>query len=355
MRSEDRLIGLQYLRGIVASIVVLHHLRFPDTQLGPFGVKIFFVISGFVMWYTTSMADLAPIAFWRQRIIRIVPLYWLFLLLLIVAGLACSTCVKTTELTAQNVPLSFLFIPHFHQIQKGLIAPILIPGWSLNYEMFFYFVFGSALFIKSNASRVLAIAVLFWSLVLLGRWLDPSSAILSTYTNPSLLLFLNGLLLAMVYQTYEVDGAGLGVTLASVSILSQTLMVLQGGIESFLGVAAVLIVAGTLALESTLRRAPSNLLLGIGAASYSIYLSHLFFLRVFEICWSRVAQHDGGGIVETASIVLAFVFAIVGGVAVHHLIERPMVRQIRQRWWDESERGNNLSIVCPAGRRRKVV
>jgi exopolysaccharide production protein ExoZ len=335
LKSEERLIGLQYLRGIVASIVVLHHLCFPDTQLGPFGVKIFFVISGFVMWYTTSAANISPTAFWRQRIVRIVPLYWLFLLLLVVAGLACSSCVKTTKLTLENVPLSFLFVPHFHQVQKSLIAPILVPGWSLNYEMFFYFVFGLALLIKPNARRALAIFVLFWALVLLGRWLDPSSAILSTYTSPLLLLFLDGLLLAMVYQTYAVGGAGLSLTLASASILLQTFAVLDGGTESFLAAAAVLIVVGTLALEPVLRRAPSNLLLGVGDASYSIYLSHLFFLRIFEIGWWHVPGHDGT--MAVAFIALSFAFSIAGGVAIHHLIERPMVRAIRQwRWAHET-------------------
>jgi exopolysaccharide production protein ExoZ len=182
------------------------------------------------------------------------------------------------------------------------------------------------------------------TLVLLGLWLDPSSAILSTYTNPSLLLFLDGLSLAMIYQTYAVDGAGLGVALASASILLQTSAVLQGGIESLLGLAAVSIVAGTLALESTLRRAPSNLLLGIGDASYSIYLSHLFFLRIFEISWWHVPEHGGGGTMEAASNTLSFVFAIAGGVAVHHLIERPMLRLIRQWRWANDTRASVARI-----------
>lgn len=338
MRSDERLIGLQYLRGIVASLVVLHHLHFPDTQLGPFGVKIFFVISGFVMWYTTSTADVAPVAFWRQRIIRIVPLYWFFLLLLIVVSWACSTCVKTTDLTARNVLLSFLFVPHFHQVQKDLIAPILIPGWSLNYEMFFYFVFGSALLIKPIGGRALAIILLFWSLVLLGRWFDPSGAISSTYTNPSLLLFLNGLSLAMVYQTHRADGLGLRVALPVATGLMQLFML--AGIDDFWGAAAVLIVAGTLALESTLCRVKSNLLLEIGAASYSIYLSHLFLIRMFEIGWRLVAKRDGGEAIQVAFLVLAFFFTLAGGIAVHCFIERPMVRQIRQWRWVNDARAS---------------
>jgi exopolysaccharide production protein ExoZ len=333
LNTKGQLIGLQYLRGVTASIVVLHHLYFPETQLGPFGVKLFFVISGLVMYYTTSTVPVSPIAFWRQRTIRIVPLYWLFLSLLIVVALVSSTYLRTTELTPRNVILSFLFIPHFHEVQKFLIAPILIPGWSLNYEMFFYFVFGLALLIRSLACRVFMVGVLLWALVLLGLRLDPATAVLSTYTNPALLLFLNGILLAMIYQTRGIDGAALGLILASAGTLLQVLGCPPEieRIETFLGIAPALIVAGILGLETTLRRAPIVLLRGLGDASYSIYLSHLFFLRFFEICWQHIPTHGDTKIIDAVYLALAFVFAITGGVAVHYVIERPIMRLFRRR------------------------
>ncbi|WP_426424825.1 acyltransferase family protein [Bradyrhizobium genosp. A] len=340
MTSKGELIGLQYLRGIAASIVVLHHLCYSNTDLGPFGVKIFFVLSGFVMWFTTSSSDVSPVVFWRLRIARIVPLYWLFLSLLVAVALAPSNHLNTTELTTQNVILSFLFIPHFHQVQRTLIAPILIPGWSLNYEMFFYLLFGVALLIKPRPCRALFIGGLLWSLVLLGMWLAPSTAILSTYTNPALLLFLGGVLLAMIYQKYRVEGAMLGLILIFAGILLELLGVPYDTwhIESFLGIAAVLIVAGVLAIEPTLRRAPINLLRSIGDASYSIYLSHLFFLRLFEVGWRHVPARLGSGFVEFAFLALSFTLAVAGGVAVHYSIERPMVRLFRVRLLADSVR-----------------
>jgi exopolysaccharide production protein ExoZ len=97
--------------------------------------------------------------FLRRRPVRIVPLYRLFLSLLVAVGLSASSqYMKTTELTLETVARSFLFVPHFHAVQK-LIAPILIPGWSLNYEMFFYFIFGLALLIKSDARRAIIFGV----------------------------------------------------------------------------------------------------------------------------------------------------------------------------------------------------
>ena len=264
-------------------LVVLHHLYFNNTQLGPFGVKIFFVISGFVMWLTTAGVDISPMSFWRRRLVRIVPLYWFFLSILVAVGLSAPQYLKTTEITPETVVKSFLFIPHFHAVQK-FIAPILIPGWSLNYEMFFYFIFGIALFIKSDAFRAVTIGIILWSLVLLGLSVKPEGAVAATYTNPDLLLFFDGIILAVIYRAYNIDGVILGFAL-DMRRYPITFFGVRGDFglfENFIGLSPALIVAGTLALEPAIRRAPSVLLHMIGNASYSIYLSHLFFLRLSD-------------------------------------------------------------------------
>ena len=47
---------------------------------GQAGVDIFFVISGFIMWVTTHDRRTTPLQFLTNRIVRIVPLYWLLTL-----------------------------------------------------------------------------------------------------------------------------------------------------------------------------------------------------------------------------------------------------------------------------------
>src|SRR5450631_4162160 len=97
------LIVVQYMRGIAVVIVVLHHL-FSTTgleylflpRLGEFGVDIFFVISGFIMWHTTAGADISAVEFWRRRIIRIVPLYWFFLSIVVIVALLSPQLFYTT-------------------------------------------------------------------------------------------------------------------------------------------------------------------------------------------------------------------------------------------------------------------
>jgi exopolysaccharide production protein ExoZ len=325
------LIGVQYLRGIAVILVVFHHLYFNNTLLGPFGVKIFFVISGFVMWHTTVGIDVSAMSFWRRRLVRIVPLYWIFLSILVAIALSAPQSLKTTAITPETVFKSFLFIPHYHPIQK-FIAPILIPGWSLNYEMFFYFLFGIALFIKSYAFRAIMIGVVLWSLVLLGLALNPEDAAAATYTSPNLLLFLNGIILAIVYRAYGVDNLILGLISICVGILLSSIPVSGdfGLFENFIGLSPALIVVGTLALEPALRRTPITVLHLIGNASYSIYLSHLFFLRISELVWRHFVSFGSSEALEVIYVVLSFIFAIVGGVAVHYFVERPVLLLFRQ-------------------------
>jgi exopolysaccharide production protein ExoZ len=324
-------VGIQYLRGIAAMLVVVHHLSFSNSQLGPFGVQIFFVISGFVMWLTTAALNISTISFWQRRLVRIVPLYWFFLSILVLIGLSAPHYLNTTQITWENAVKSFLFIPHFHPVQK-LIAPILIPGWSLNYEMFFYFIFGIALLIGSEACRAIVIGVLFCGLVLVGWLCRPESAIGTTYTNPGLLLFVDGVVLAMVYQTKGINNAVLGGALICVGALARFIGLPSSlsSFETIIGLSPALIVAGMLSLEPTFRLRPSLVLCTVGNASYSIYLSHLFFLRLSEIGWHYV-NFGSNEVLRVTYVVFAFIFAIAGGIAVHYVIERPMLLLFHQK------------------------
>ena len=86
--DSSSLVSIQALRAIAALLVFWGHAinavhlkgeaDFPHLY-GPFGVDIFFVISGFVMVYSSERLfgqPGAPITFFARRLARIVPLYW---------------------------------------------------------------------------------------------------------------------------------------------------------------------------------------------------------------------------------------------------------------------------------------
>jgi exopolysaccharide production protein ExoZ len=218
------LISIQYLRGVAALLVVIFHIsRIPSLRYlswldtGAIGVQIFFVISGFIMWYTTSSRRLSPFEFWYHRIIRVVPLYWLFLLLVIVISLSNPQDLNSTALTTAGIIKSFLFIPYYNAVPINGIAPILVPGWSLNYEMFFYLLFGFSLFLSARRLQFLFLGLTLATLVVLGQVFRFEAAAAVVYTNSAILLFLEGILLAAAYNAFHFSGARWGAPLTGIS------------------------------------------------------------------------------------------------------------------------------------------
>src|ERR1700712_2912253 len=101
------LVQLQYLRAIAALMVVYFHAVLQvakldpqyDTQMhlfGETGVDIFFILSGFVMWLTTSGREISPTDFYKRRIKRIVPLYWLATLFSAAVAVVAPSILEST-------------------------------------------------------------------------------------------------------------------------------------------------------------------------------------------------------------------------------------------------------------------
>lgn len=98
--------SIQYLRALAALMVIFHHSSaqidiyrgtLKQVNIGAAGVDVFFVISGFVIWFTTYNRKLSPAKFMLKRIIRVVPLYWFVTLAIVVAGTAIPTLFKATR------------------------------------------------------------------------------------------------------------------------------------------------------------------------------------------------------------------------------------------------------------------
>jgi hypothetical protein len=68
--------------------------REPGDQTIEAGVDIFFIISGFAMWTVAAKRPSGPITFLSHRFVRLVPLYWLWTLLLIAAWSLMPSVVR---------------------------------------------------------------------------------------------------------------------------------------------------------------------------------------------------------------------------------------------------------------------
>src|SRR5262249_46750691 len=192
-------LSIQALRAIAALLVLWGHAinavnlevtaDFPPLY-GPFGVDLFFVISGFVMVYSSERLfgePRASIKFFARRLARVVPLYW--------AATATLVWFVVPYASTKAVLGSLFFAPHIPSE-----APLLFVGWILIFEMFFYTIFAIALLTKRRIAVVASTSVALISFVALGpgsaagNWAPPTSISIASLSDPISLEFVFGMM-----------------------------------------------------------------------------------------------------------------------------------------------------------------
>jgi len=298
------------------------------------GVDIFFVISGFIMIYTT--ADLfgqpgAARVFLTRRIVRIVPLYWM-----ITAGLILIYLVAPKILTLpiegwRSIDTSFFFIPDLRA--NGEIRPIMALGWSLNYEMFFYAVFAVCLLAPLQRATLYLIG-LFVGISILGATVTMPTVALTYWTNSIILEFLFGALLALACRAKFSLSAGAALALIVAGAACAVVLGPFWGMDQVLprfisgGVAATLIVAAAAfgpRLSASWLVTP---LVVLGDASYSVYLTHPFAIRPIRNIWMAL---DGSALPLGLYLIVCALVAITAALIVYRLIEKPTTDALRRR------------------------
>lgn len=340
-------LSIQYLRGFAALLVVWHHayqqlakiidIQMPNWFDGRFGVDLFFVISGFIIWITTCDSQTSSLEFWRRRLIRIAPLYWLCSFGIIGLVIMAPGLFDRSKLDLGHVVQSLLFVPHFDPFKPASMRPLLFVGWTLNFEMFFYFVFGLCLVLRPR-HRLGTIVVSLGSLVAVGAIIQPAldSALFHTYTNPLLLEFLAGVVIGSAYSAGWRPPSTLSYGLILMAIVS--FIGLHYGLDVNTvewraicwGLPVSLLVAGLAGVERAVNLPHVASMRRLGDASYAIYLSHLFALGALGWVWNELAL--GPIMAPSAFVGLAMIMSIVSGIAIHHWVEQPLLRRLR--FWD---------------------
>jgi exopolysaccharide production protein ExoZ len=325
------IVTIQYLRGIAASLVALYHAA-GTPPFGPapswiadLGVDLFFVISGCIMWATTQRGR-GPLGFWEARLLRIVPLYWIFTTLYVAVALLWPAALFNAALDPLFVAKSYLFVPAVHPALGGT-APVYTLGWTLNYEMFFYLLFGLCLFIPQRAPRLAVTIATLVVLVLIGAIVAPDGAVAAFYTRPIMLDFAAGILLAWLAPRLHAMPPAAGLALIAFALawlIGAPIMTSWTARIVLVGVPAVATVAGALVLEPLAHRRPSRLGLLLGDASYAIYLAHPFAQRACYLVYGAVI-----GLASHAALVglavTMFAAGLCGGILCHLVIERPIL------------------------------
>jgi exopolysaccharide production protein ExoZ len=364
MAAAERNLNVQVLRAVAALLVVVGHaahetevmsaaLGRPAADLSAvnwgFGVDIFFVISGFIMVYTSAGLFGRPGA-WRifltRRLMRIVPLYWLLTTALLVGAVVMPKLLNVPITDWRHVLASYLFIPSMRI--PGEIRPVMALGWTLNMEMFFYVLFAATLaFPFRRGIAVLALAIL--SFAAIGLAFRPEQVQLSFWSQSLVLEFLFGCLLAVAFLKGARLTAPVALALALIGFAGMLKVPgLDGEPTAFdglrWGIPALLVVAAA-ALSPGSSSRLVLWLAALGDASYSLYLAHPFILRPLRNVWMSLV---GDSVSLTVYVLVAAAVATLGSVVVYRCVERPLLRWTQARLGPSTRRPGRAPDQAPA-------
>jgi peptidoglycan/LPS O-acetylase OafA/YrhL len=344
---QKRFIQLDSLRGIAAAMVVLHHW-FPAAQgLGGIGVELFFVLSGFLI--TRILLDLrsaleagtlgareALARFWQSRAARILPVAFLTIALVYLAGDSFEP--RDTLFWHAS------FLSNLYFFRHGVFDSYLSHFWTLAVEQQFY---------------------LFWPLVVIWmprRWLEPAIIALVALAPLARLL-----LVGAGYELFEqynlppfsnFDVLGLGALAGVWSRMPQEQTGGRRRVLLFLGIAAVLALVAFRFLppfaanpEQTLyalvfvnviaagyegipglagRVLEWRPLIGLGTISYGVYVYHVFAPKLV----GAALEFTGGPdllFADPVKLVLSGALTLAAAVLSWRLMERPILEATRAR------------------------
>lgn len=336
--------NLQVLRFFAAACVLFEHVQHEsrtktfidnshyqavDFFFWPGGVDIFFVISGFIMYTIGSQQFGKPAAsadFMLRRVIRVVPTYWFFTTLMIIAASVFAGSVDKGSMSVSDIVQSYLFIPY--ENAYNAYYPVLSLGWTLNYEMFFYVLFAIALLFDFRKGMIFVISslVVFGVVGMTGVIQAP---VIKFWFNSIVLEFVFGIGLAWLYQHGWRLGVstGLGLSIAGLLLI---IVAKHYKLDTFaldtralwLGIPALMICAGLVMIEKpgTAHPVIHALVFG-GNISFALYLSHPFAINVTGLLFKK-AGIDNPWVFMTA----AMIAALCGAAAFYMIAEKPATK-----------------------------
>lgn len=274
------------------------------------------------------------------------PKRWLKPVLLALFLAAAAIATKLTIWGGPHLLKSLAFIP---QLENGgsLLFPVLGPGWTLNMEAFFYVLFAASMAISPKFAPLLSALVLLVIKYATGEGMC-HSAFCIWYAHPYTSYFIYGILLFYGYIYLEKLDIRPSKLLAGViggcGILAFFIINLAWWKSDFIGYIApygpvLLVFSALIAHLGNVRLAWKPALL-LGDASYVLYLFHE---NVIEMLRAMTKYLPILNFKAVPGMLVVLVLASLMAVALHRHVELPLLRVCR-RWFMASAEGDEPLI-----------
>jgi peptidoglycan/LPS O-acetylase OafA/YrhL len=333
---------LEVVRAFAALAVVAFHSAYqshlhgysetvhPVLWMGKYGVQVFFVLSGFIIFYIHGKdlgdPDKCSRYFYR-RWLRIWPLYAAITLIQVIG----KPFLPGKEADFLNQIVTSLF---FLDLEN---TPIVTVGWTLVHEAFFYITFG---FLIVLGRRFAAWFGIVFTVCMLVKTFDesPANELVTFVFSHLKWYFLAGIAAACWLRSDQFERPHL-VRIFSLSVFGVLGLLTLGlamvpsvGVIAYrtpllaLGIGVTLLLLAKYDLMASVKM--PRLLVYLGAASYSIYLVHSTLLDFGLIILGKVAPSLLWNHLGPTMLVMA-IGAVIGGVLCHEILEKPLIKWVR--------------------------
>ncbi|RCJ22151.1 hypothetical protein A6S26_22580 [Nostoc sp. ATCC 43529] len=345
---------LQVYRGIAALLVVLSHgatilyREFGQNTLlqifhfGWIGVDFFFVLSGFIIFYIHQYDLGKPHklkSFIIKRFIRIYPLYWIVLASKVLASTFANYKDTIYQTSAGEILKAFLLVPQDSEILNTKFIGV---SWTLSYEIFFYCLVAALILFNTKICRAIIVAWMVGVLLNLFNLLPIGNNFpLMFIFDEHNLEFVFGCLAAYTISQSKFKFKN-SLIYASLFLLVLSIINTKygeynvSGIPSLIsyGIPFTLLIIGSVYLEMSSNVNIPLILIYLGDASYSIYLTHGFFLNnVSKILDALFRKSEVLYTVVNFNIIafLTVVIAVTMGCLIHTYLEKPLIINLRNK------------------------
>jgi peptidoglycan/LPS O-acetylase OafA/YrhL len=319
------------LRGIAAVAVMLFHYTtriaelYPvgpatvDVRHGHFGVNLFFIISGYVIFMTLHRTR-KPMDFVVSRFSRLFPAYWAAVLITFGAVFALGLPGKEVSLGQALANLAmihgFFGVPHVDGVY-----------WTLEVELLFY----AGMFLLYRSGRLGQVHTAMWLLLglRLAYYLSANLAGIDLPWRISRFLILGqipwfamGIAVYLLVQPRVANDKP-----KSLALLAGALALLA--LDARPEVAALSLGMAALVYAAATRRLPwlaHPVMVWLGAISYTLYLLHE------NIGWGVQLRLQGLGVPRDLGVLCAMALSLALATALTRWVEQPAMAWIRRSY-----------------------
>jgi peptidoglycan/LPS O-acetylase OafA/YrhL len=333
---KKRYYELDAIRGIAALMVVLFHYTIRYSEIyenpidplfsfpfGEYGVQLFFIVSGFVIFLTLNRTT-NSIDFIVSRFSRLYPVYWFSVVFTFIVVFLFSLPGREVDVQTALINLTM--------IQKWLgVENVDGVYWTLALELSFYIIM-YCLFITKQLKRIHLISII-WLIIIIGSKFFEEINNVNIHGAIKLLFLLeygNLFIAGIMFYKIMHERRNLDFVVLCMSLIAE--YYLHGNTVFLIALYFVLFF---LFATGNLRILSIKPLMYLGTISYSLYLIHQ------NVGYIIIRQLDANNMLNPISIIIVPLTIVIAIAALmQRYIEKPSLAFIRDKWKTGSFRRN---------------